>query len=203
MCLDVAEDFAIRGVKSVRLGREREVDHGLRECEVAFGRAEEVDGVAGRESEVECFGRGEADVFDGHADDAASDVHGVFAGLEHAAKPVERGVGVAVANGFVQRGDEIVVLFARLVVEQDALLERLRERVPRVMVDVLPLWASCRGDIESVVGAARVAAGVCGDEGECVFVGGESKTAEAAIAVVERAVKQDYDLRLRSAGRSV
>ena len=73
--------------------------------------------------EVEGFGGGEADVFDGHADEAAGDVHGVFAGLEHAAEPVERGVGVGVADGFVQGGDEVVVLLALLVVEEDALLE--------------------------------------------------------------------------------
>ena len=80
-------------------------------------------GVACGEAEVEGFGGGEADVFDGHADDAAGDVHGVFAGGEHAAQPVEGGVGVGVADGFVQRGDDVVVLLAFLVVEQDALLE--------------------------------------------------------------------------------
>jgi hypothetical protein len=85
--------------------------------------AEEFHGLAGAEAEIESFGSGEADVFDGHADDAAGEVHGVFAGGEHAAEPVERGVGVGVADGFVQGGDEVVVLFAGLVVEQDALLE--------------------------------------------------------------------------------
>ena len=81
--------------------------------------------VARGESEVERFGRGEADVFDGHADDAAGDVHGVFAGVEHASQPIERGVDVAVADGFVQSGDEVVVFFAVLVIEKDALLEGL------------------------------------------------------------------------------
>ena len=80
-------------------------------------------GVAGGEAEVEGFGGGEADVFDGHADDAAGDVHGVFAGLEHAAEPVEGGVGVGVADALVQGGDDVVVLLALLVVEQDAALQ--------------------------------------------------------------------------------
>jgi hypothetical protein len=120
---DVGEDGAVGGVDGVRFGREGEVDDGLGEGEVAFGRAEEVHGVAGGEAEVEGFGRGEADVFDGHADDAAGDVHGVFAGLQHAAEPVEGGVGVGVADGFVQRGDDVVVLLALFVVEQDAALQ--------------------------------------------------------------------------------
>ncbi len=42
---------------------------------------------------------------------------------EHAAEPVERGVGVGVADGFVQGGDDVVVLLAVLVVEQDAALQ--------------------------------------------------------------------------------
>jgi hypothetical protein len=36
--------------------------------------------VSCREAEVEGLRGGEADVFDRHADDAAGDVHGVFAG---------------------------------------------------------------------------------------------------------------------------
>jgi hypothetical protein len=43
--------------------------------------------------------------------------------VEHAAEPVEGGVGVAVADALVEGGDEVVVLFAGLVVEKDALLE--------------------------------------------------------------------------------
>ena len=81
-----AEDGGVGGVDGVRFGREGEVDDGLGEGEVAFRVAEEVHGVAGGEAEVEGFGGGEADVFDGHADDAAGDVHGVFAGFEHAAR---------------------------------------------------------------------------------------------------------------------
>ena len=121
--LDVGEDVSVSGVEGVRFGREGEIDGGFGESEIAFGRAEEMDGVAGGEREVEGFRRGKADVFDGHADEAPGDIERVFAGLEHAAQPVKRGVGVGVADGFVQGGDEIVVLLALLVVEEDALLE--------------------------------------------------------------------------------
>ena len=113
----------VGGVDGVGFGGEGEVDGGLGEGEVAFRVAEEVHGVAGGEAEVEGFGGGEADVFDGHADEAAGDVHGVFAGFQHAGEPVEGGVGVRVADGFVEGGDDVVVLLAGLVVEEGAALE--------------------------------------------------------------------------------
>ncbi len=120
---NVSHDLAVGRVDRVRFGREREVDDGFSECEVAFGGAEEVDHVARGEAEVQSFGRGEADVFDGHADNAARDVERILTGFDHAAEPVEGGVGVGVANGFVQRRDEVVVLLAALVVHKDALLQ--------------------------------------------------------------------------------
>ena len=82
----------IGGVDGVRLGGEGEIDDGLGEGEAALRLAEEVHGVAGGEAEIERLGGGQADVFDRHANDAASDVHGIFAGLEHAAEPVQGGV---------------------------------------------------------------------------------------------------------------
>ena len=82
---NVGLDGGVGGVDRVGFGGHGEVDDGLGEGQVAFGGAEELHGLAGAEAEVEGFGGGEADVFDGHADDAAGEVHGVFAGQEHAA----------------------------------------------------------------------------------------------------------------------
>ena len=50
-----------------------------------------------------------------------------------------------------------------------------------------------RGDFEGVVGAAAVSAGVAGDEGEGVVVGGEFEGAEAAFAVFEGAPQESSD----------
>ena len=116
-------DGAVGGVDGVGFGSEGEVDDGFGEGQVAFGGAEELHGLLGAQAEVERFGSGEADVFDGHADDAAGEIERVFAGGEHAGQPIERGVGIGVAHALVQRGDEVVVLFARLVVHQHALLD--------------------------------------------------------------------------------
>ncbi len=167
---DVGEHGVVGGVDGVGFGCESEVDDGLREGEAAFRLTEEVHGVAGGEAEVERFGGGEADVFDGHADDAARDVHGVFAGLEHAREPVECGVGIGVANALMQGGDDVVVLLAFFVVEQDAALhgfgsERLGDEA------FAAAFAQAGSDFERVEGVAGVAAGVGGDGGESVVVG--------------------------------
>ena len=53
---DIAQDGAVGGVEGVRLGREGEIDDGLREREIAFGRAEEIDGVAGGQQRCRALG---------------------------------------------------------------------------------------------------------------------------------------------------
>ena len=102
---------------------------------------------------------GQADVLDGHADQAARDVHAVLAGLQHARQPVQRGVHVARAHGFVQRRDQVEVLFAALVVEQHlalhGVLHGLRGELAR--------GRRGRGGFQGVVRLAPVAVGVDGD----------------------------------------
>ena len=61
---------------------------------------------------------GHSNVLAGKADEAPRNVEGVLAALQHAGQPVDCSVGVAVAHGFVQRRNEIVVLFSVLIVEQ-------------------------------------------------------------------------------------
>ncbi len=97
------------------------------EREIAFGYAEKIEGVFGRKSDGERAGFGEADVFAGHADQAAGEIERVFAGFEHAHEPVESGVGIGIAHGFVERGDEIEVLFAGFVVAEEFALEDVFE----------------------------------------------------------------------------
>ena len=113
---DLLLDGGVGGIDGIRLGREGEIDDGFGEGEVAFGGAEELHCLLGGEAEIEGFGSGQADVFNGHADDAAGEVEGIFAGSEHAGEPIERGIGVAVADALVEGGDEVVMLFAGFVV---------------------------------------------------------------------------------------
>ena len=125
---DVVGDLVPRGVDGVGLGRERQIARGLRQRELALGRAEEVVGLLGVEREAERVRIGVAHVLGGEAHEAARDVERILAGLEHPPEPVERAVGIGVAQRLVQGGDEVVVLLARLVVEERLLLGRLADR---------------------------------------------------------------------------
>src|ERR1019366_9464899 len=98
--------------------------------------------------------------------------------------PVEGGVGVGVAHALVEGGDEVVVLFAGLVVHEHALLHGFGGEGA---VDVMGAGlGELVGDgelgsyFQGVVGAAAVAAGVAGLEFEGIVVGGEVEGAPAA-----------------------
>ena len=65
---------------------------------------------------------GEADILDGEAHHAPGDVERVLAARQHPGEPIERRVGVGAAQRLVQRADEVVVPFLRLVVKRRAAL---------------------------------------------------------------------------------
>ena len=60
---------------------------------------------------------------DSHANDTAGDIERVLASFEHAAKPVQRCIGIAISNGFVQGRDEVVMLLASFVIQQNTFLQ--------------------------------------------------------------------------------
>ena len=116
-------------VGGVGFWRGGEMDHGLRQMQLGFGRADEMHGVLGGVADQQRGGIGEADVFGGRAHEAAGDEQQILAAGDHAREPIERRVRIGAADAFVQRGDEIVVLFAVLVVGGRALLQEFAERL--------------------------------------------------------------------------
>jgi hypothetical protein len=80
---------------------------------------------------------GQADVFPGHAHDAARQVFGVGAAVEHAAQPVQGRVRMRAAHRFVQGRDLVVEIVA-------ALVEAARVQGQRVVDE----FARDRGDAE-------------------------------------------------------
>src|SRR5712692_1008926 len=168
----VFEDFAVSGVQRVGFWRERKVHGGLRERQVAFGRTEKIESIFRGERDREGAGFGEANIFAGHAHQAASEVERVFAGFEHAREPVERGVGIGIAHRFVQRGDEIEVLFAGFVVAKKLALQDVFEQRRGDGKRAIALADSAaRGQLQRVVRGAGIAVGV-GRNAEKDFVAG-------------------------------
>jgi len=100
--VNIIDDLAVGSVNGVRFWREREIDGGLRERQMAFRRTKEIESILGGERNGKGTGFGQADIFTGHAHHAAREIERIFAGFEHAREPVKGGVGIGVADGFVQ-----------------------------------------------------------------------------------------------------
>ena len=192
---DIALDVAISGVQRVGFRCYRKIDDGLRECEIAFGHADKIHGIARGHAEGEGVGIGEADIFDGHANHAAGNVERIFTGFDHSSQPVQCGVGITVAHGFVQGGDEVVMFFAGFVVEQGAFLEGVaNDVVGDLCGPSAGVLCQASGDFEDVVSAAGIAAGIAGDFFEDVVGGLQVHSAKAAVFIGESALEELHDL---------
>jgi len=201
--VDIVEDLAIGGVDSVGFWSEGKIDDGLREGQVAFGRAEKIESIACSEGEGEGAGFGEADIFTGHADDASREIEAIFTAFDHADEPVESGVGIGVAHGLVECGDEVVVLFARFIIAEELALEDIFEEFARDAADAgrtarggaIGGLSAAGAEFEGVVGDAGVAIGIGGDAEKDVVGGIEMSVTKAAFGISKGAVEEIDDLR--------
>ncbi len=112
-------------VGRVRFRGGRQIRRRLRERDPALGVADEVVRVLGGDRDLQGARVGVADVLGGEDDHAPGHEERILAGLEHAHQPVDGGVGIARAHAFDERGDDVVVLLAALVVAERLLLQRL------------------------------------------------------------------------------
>ena len=202
--VNIVDDLSVGSVDGIGFWREREIDGGLGEGEMAFGRAEEIESVLSGESDGEGAGFGEADVFAGYAHHAPGEIKRVFAGFEHAHEPVKRGVRVGIADGFVESRDQVEMLFAGFVVAEEFSLQDVFEQF--FGNDARAGFVRLRtagGELERVVGGTGVAVGERGDTEEDVVGGLDGFVAEAGhgrqavVFVVEGAAEKFGDLRRR------
>ena len=152
----VAGGLEIRLVHGVALRGRRQIGHRLGQRRVALRHADEVARLLRGDGDGQRLRVGVADVLGGEPHQPPRDVERVLAGLEHAREPVHRGVGVAVAHRLVEGGDQVVVLFARLVVEQRPPLDRLPQECLVDPGDAVHRWRRGRGELEQVQGDAPV-----------------------------------------------
>ena len=89
-------------IGGVRFGRGGEIEAGLDDRQLAFGRAEEIVAVLGGEALHQRLRIGEADVLDRGAGQAAQHVERLLAGDQHPREIVERGLRVGAADGFCE-----------------------------------------------------------------------------------------------------
>ena len=81
-------------IGGVGFGRGGDIDHRLRDRELALRAAEKIVGLLGGVADHERLRIGEPDVLDRHAHHAAGEVERFLAGVEHAAQIVERGIRI-------------------------------------------------------------------------------------------------------------
>ena len=109
-----AQGFVYR----IGFGGAGQIEHALRQRDLAFGAAEKIEYILGRQRLLHGLRIGQADILHRRAHQAAGDEQRLLAAGQHARQPVERRVGVAAADGLMQRGDDVVMLLAALVVER-------------------------------------------------------------------------------------
>ena len=148
----------------------------MRECQVAFGRAEAFIGLVGVQGEVERVRVGVADVFAGDAEHPPRDGERVGTAVNHSRKPVHRAVRAGAAQRFVEGGEEFVEPVALFVQRFRLVGQRLCERG----VAGNALAAQQRPFFQPADGFARVAACLVGEGGDGGFVDFKAEGGEAA-----------------------
>jgi hypothetical protein len=146
--------------------------------------------VLGGDGDRERLWIGVADIFRGEPHQSSRDVERIFASLEHARQPVDRGIGIAVAHGLVQRGNQVVVLLSSLVVEKGTVLCDIgNERG----IDVASCGRGCGGELEEVESDARVAIGESGHGRQGLLIHGQIERPEATSPILERSLQNGQD----------
>ena len=108
----------VRNVAGVGFRRKRKINHRFRQMNAAFGHSDEVACLIGGDGDLQCSGIGKPHILARKTCHAPRDVEGIFPRFQHARQPIYGGIGIGIAHGFVQGGDDVVMLLARLVVKQ-------------------------------------------------------------------------------------
>ena len=95
--------------------------------ELAFGAAEEVIGILGRQRHRQRIGIGKADILAGEAHQPPQQIQRFFTGGQHAFEIVERRIGIGATQRFVQRRDQPVMALAILVIDRHPAVEQCRQ----------------------------------------------------------------------------
>ncbi len=157
---------AVEGlVRGVGFGSSGKIDGGLPQGEVAFRNSQEVDRLLGGNSLLESPRIGQPDIFDGHANQPARDIHAILAGFEHPAEPVKGCIYIARPYGFMQRRNDVVMLLPGLVVEQHLPLDRILDGFG----GELAIFGSCGCKLQDVVCGTGIAVGIDRDLAKQIF----------------------------------
>ena len=138
------------------------VDHGVAQRNQGVHAAQPLVHIGRIQGQAQRARVGQANIFAGHAHQAARQVAWFRAAIEHAHHPVQRGVGVGTAHAFVQGGNRVVELLAPFVIAAQALAQDLHQ--PRVVNSGTLFLGRGHGQrLQGVQEAAGIAIGI-GDQ---------------------------------------
>ncbi len=143
-------------VHRVALWRAGQIGDRLSYCQLAFGAAEALLHLPGRQAQAEGAGIGIADIFAGHAHHAPGQVQGVATAVDHPRKPVQRAVGVGAAHRLMQGGNLVVERFAALVEPSAGVTEQALQQVGAHLAVV---FGQIRGVFQQIQQAPAIAIG--------------------------------------------
>ena len=130
---------------------------------VAFRHAQEMAGLVNGYGNLQGMAVRHSNVLACKTDQPSCDVEGILASLEHPAHPVYGGIRVAVAHGFVEGGDQVVMFFTVLIIQKgfpaDALGKTLRRDRHPLSID-LPVEDR---HFQGVEGCPGISVGKSGD----------------------------------------
>jgi hypothetical protein len=109
-------------------------------------------------------------VLAGDANHPSGGVERILSRLQQPGEPIERGVGIGVPQTLLQRGDEIEVLFSRLVVNERLPLDGFQDRLPADATDsVRPGGGHLKGQIERIQDASGIPRRPCHELGQRIL----------------------------------
>ena len=177
----------------VALAGQAHVDHRLRQMHAALRHADEVAGLVGRHADLHRPGIRQPHVLGGEAQHPPRDVQGILSALQHPRHPVYGGVRVGVAHGFVQRGDQVVVLLSVPVVHQAFPPQALGQNLVGHLDALLPGDPVQHDHLQGAQGAAGVAVAEIGDGLQRPFADGNPVPPESPL-VRQRPPQQRQDV---------
>ena len=97
----------------------------------ALRHADQMTGLIDRHGDFQRVRIGKAHVLAGKAGQSSRDIERILPCLQHPRQPVDCRVRVGIAHGFVQRGDQIIMLLAVFIIKKGFLGRTLLQRLPR------------------------------------------------------------------------
>eukprot|EP00047_Mylnosiga_fluctuans_P011544 m.21890 g.21890 ORF g.21890 m.21890 type:complete len:367 (-) comp3681_c0_seq2:3210-4310(-) len=182
-------------VDSHRLGGQGQIRNTLRKADIALRHAQLQDRLCGGDGLRQGVRVGHADVLRGKANESTRNISWVLAALEHPAQPVQGSIRVVAAHALVQCADRVVVLVARLIVDEVSLLKRLnrpqRNGAQPALVDLCRLGSH----FERVECSAGIAVRGCCYQGNRLVVGLQRHVPQPRITIGQRIAQDCLDRR--------